>query len=93
MFGNGVLKESDTYNGHIGGADDTGVSTPAISKAVGQPTRDRVAMRRGGRGKDANAGIDVRLTVQRLTRAAKALVATAARHAACPHLKRATQAA
>jgi len=33
------------------------------------------------------------LTVKRLTRAAKALVATAARHAACPHLKRAMQAA
>jgi len=31
----------------------------------------------------------VRLTVQRLTRAARARVATAARHAACPHLKRA----
>jgi hypothetical protein len=33
------------------------------------------------------------LTVQRLTRAARARVATAARRAACPHLKRAMQAA
>ena len=41
----------------------------------------------------ATARPDVRLTVQRLTRAAKAHVATAARHAACPHLKRAVQAA
>ena len=29
----------------------------------------------------------VRLTVKRLTRAARALEATAARHAACPHLE------
>jgi len=47
----------------------------------------------GGRGKDATARIDVRLTVQRLTRAARALVATAARHAACLHLRRAMRAA
>jgi len=47
----------------------------------------------GGRGKSEAARIDVGLTVQRLTRAAGALVATAARHAACPHLKRAMQAA
>jgi len=48
---------------------------------------------RGGRGKPAAAKIDAGLTVQRLTRAARAHVATAARHAACPHLKRAMQAA
>jgi len=47
----------------------------------------------GGRGKRDAAETDVRLTVQRLTRAARALVATAARHAACPHLKRAMRAA
>ena len=47
----------------------------------------------GGRGKRATAEIDVRLTVQRLTRAARARVVTAARHAACLHLKRAMQAA
>jgi hypothetical protein len=35
----------------------------------------------------------VRPTVQRLTRAARAPVATAARHAACPHLRGAMQAA
>ena len=46
-----------------------------------------------GGGKDATAGIDVRLTVQRLTRAARALVATAARRTACLHVSRAMQAA
>jgi len=35
----------------------------------------------------------VRTTVQRLTRAARAHVVTAARHAACPHLRGAVQAA
>ena len=46
-----------------------------------------------GGGKARPRELMVGLTVQRLTRAAKALVATAERHAACPHLKRAMQAA
>jgi len=48
---------------------------------------------RVGRGNRAAAGIDVGLTDQTLSCAAKALVATAERHAACLHLKRAMQAA
>jgi len=47
----------------------------------------------GGRWKRAAAGSDVRLTVKRLTRAAKAHVATAARRTACLHVSRAMQAA
>jgi hypothetical protein len=46
-----------------------------------------------GRGKREAAEMVVGLTVQRLTRAARAYVATAERHAACQHLKRAMQAA
>jgi hypothetical protein len=48
---------------------------------------------RCGRGKRAAAKIDVGLTDQRLTRAAGALVATAVRRTACPHVSRAMQAA
>ena len=50
-------------------------------------------MFQGGRRKDAIGRIDVRLTVQRLTRAARAHVATAARRTACLHVSRAMQAA
>jgi len=46
----------------------------------------------GGRKRSA-VGIWVGPTVERLTCAARARVATAARHAACPHLKRAVQTA
>ena len=48
---------------------------------------------RVGLGERCGRGDFAGLTVQRLTRAAKALVAMAARHAACLHLKRAMQAA
>jgi len=48
---------------------------------------------RGGRWHLANAGIDVRLTDQTLTCAARAHVATAARRTACLHVSRAMQAA
>jgi len=55
--------------------------------------RGRQRTNRGvGGGKCARRTV-VGLTVKRFTRAARALVATAARHAACPHLKRAMQAA
>jgi hypothetical protein len=47
----------------------------------------------GRTGKCAAAEVYVRLTVQRLTRAARAHVATAERHAACLHVKSAMQAA
>jgi len=47
----------------------------------------------GGRGKRAAARIDVGLTDQTLTCAAKAHVATAARRTACLHVSRAMQAA
>jgi len=52
-----------------------------------------LAMRPGGRGKRETAEIDVRLTDQTLTCAARALVATAARRTACLHVSRAMQAA
>ena len=45
------------------------------------------------RGNAKAVVIDVRLTVRRLTRAARAHVATAERHAACLHVIRAMQAA
>jgi len=48
---------------------------------------------RGGRRKSAAAKLVVGLTVKRLTRAARAHVPKRQRHAACPHLKRAVQAA
>jgi len=63
---NGVLKESDTYNGHTDGSQDTAVNR--AGKAA-PPSRAKVATRAGGGWwKDATAEIDVRLTVQRLTR-------------------------
>src|SRR4051794_14672925 len=43
--------------------------------------------RRGGHGKSAAAKLDVGLTDQTFTCAARAHVVTAARHAACLHLK------
>jgi len=46
-----------------------------------------------GRGNDATAEMYVRLTDQTLSCAARAHVATAARHAACLHVRRAMQAA
>jgi len=54
---------------------------------------DQHTKARSGWRKCAASEMLVGLTVRRLTRAARALVATAARHAACPHLKRAMQAA
>jgi hypothetical protein len=48
---------------------------------------------RGGRGKGAAARLVVGLTDQTLSCAAKALVTTAERHAACLHLKCAMQTA
>jgi hypothetical protein len=54
---------------------------------------EAVTRRRSGRGKDGTAETNVRLTDQTLSCAARALVATAERHAACLHLKRAMQAA
>jgi len=50
-------------------------------------------MGRGGRWNGAAAAMFVRLTVERLTRAARALVTTAARRTACLHVSRAMQAA
>src|SRR5437763_1813064 len=47
----------------------------------------------GGRGKGEAAEIDVRLTDQTFTCAARAHVATAARRTACLHVSRAMQAA
>jgi len=48
---------------------------------------------RGGRGKREAAGINAGLTDQTLSCAARALAATAERHAACLHVKGAMQAA
>src|SRR3954454_10380540 len=46
-----------------------------------------------GRGKREAVRVDVRLTDQTLSCAARAHVAAAERHAACPHVRRAMQAA
>ena len=64
-----------------------------FGSAASLPTQIALVMAAGGWGKGAAATIDVRLTVQRLTRAAKARVPKSQRHAACPHLKGAMQAA
>ena len=55
--------------------------------------RDAMEHTPGGRRKRAAAGSDVRLTAERLTRAARAHVATAARRTACLYVSRAMQAA
>jgi len=52
-----------------------------------------LAVTQGGRGKCEAAGSIVRLTDQTLSCTARAHVATAARHAACLHVRRAMQAA
>ena|SRR5947207_7729197 len=68
---------------------DTSYAVPPLARA----TLENCSARGGGRGKCEAAGIAVRLTDQTLSCAAKALVTTAERHAACLHLKRAMQTA
>jgi hypothetical protein len=59
-----------------------------------RPCEQRITRRApGGRGKSAAAKLVVGLTDQTLSCAARALVATAERHAACLHVSRAMRAA
>jgi len=76
-----------------------GVTDPAqmVDKQNGCAPRRRTPHKRSAEpewgGGNVRPRIDVRLTVKRLTRAARARVPKPARHAECPHLKRAMQAA
>src|SRR4051794_31468010 len=68
-------------------------TTSNAAQSQRRATHAKCGVDRGGRGKREAVRIDVRLTDQTLSCAARAHVATAARHAACLHLSCAMQVA